>query len=176
MEEDSTKKSVIISLGTNLGNRLENILKTIEKIKSYGISIVKISSIYETDPVDTVENLKFFNCVIEIKTTYTPQKLLEIFLNIEKEMGRVRTHKNSPREIDIDILFYEGLILNTEKLTIPHPRLHLRKFVLKPLYEITPEFTHPILKLKISEILNKCDNSFKVQKKIEAKEFMKYLK
>ncbi len=162
--EENTFDNVFISLGSNLGDRFKNITTSIKKILGEKIEILKISSIYETEPVETLENFDFFNCVISLKTTYEPEKLLKIFIKIEKEMGRVRKHKNSPREIDIDILFYGNKIINKPDLIIPHPKIEERKFVLIPLNEINPEFIHPISNLKIKEILKRCTDKHKVKK------------
>ncbi len=172
MVENTFKENrVIISLGSNLGDRLNNIKSTIKKIKEKNIKILSISSIYETEPVDTLEDLKFLNCIISLSTPLNPYELLEVFQNIEKEMGRNRTHKNSPREIDIDILFFEDKIIETPNLIVPHPEIEKRKFVLIPLNEIHPEFKHPIIGSTIKEILKNCNERHGVLKILDKNDF-----
>lgn len=152
-------------LGSNLGNRKTNIDKAVEKIKEQAGVIITTSSIYETEPWGTDAPLSFYNQVIIIKTLLSAERLLDILLKIEKEIGRLRTEiKNEPRIIDLDILFYNKEIIKRQNLEIPHPRLHLRRFVLVPLYEIAPLFFHPLLAKSISELLNECGDDSWVKK------------
>lgn len=132
-------KRAFLSLGSNMGDRVWFMQKAIEKMESDSrVLIKKRSSYYETEPVGYVEQDKFINQVIEIATDFDPYDLLEYCLNIESELGRVRLERWGPRVIDIDILLYEGIFLSTEALTIPHPRMVERLFVLVPLREIAP--------------------------------------
>ncbi len=145
------ENKVYIALGTNLGNREENLREALGKLEKT-VQIQKKSSILETDPEGYENQGKFLNMVISAQTTLNPQKLLEKILNIESEMGRKREIKNGPRIIDLDILLYKDRIINDPNLKIPHPIMHKRKFVLEPLKEIAPEEEHPQLKKTIKTL------------------------
>lgn len=154
------KQEIYIGLGSNLGNRLENIRKAIELMKEQGIEIVKESSIYETEPMGYKEQGWFLNSVVKGKTELSPKTLWKRLEKIEKLMGREREIKWGPRIIDLDILFYGDKILNGKELQIPHSELHKRRFVLVPLEEIAPELVHPVLNKSIRELLGELkDNS-----------------
>ena len=140
-----------ISLGSNLGNREENIRKAIALMREK-CNILNFSSIYETEPIGYKEQDPFLNCVVKVETRLKPQELLDFILSIEKIFGRIRAFKNAPRTIDLDILFYENKVINHNGLIIPHPRLHERAFVLKPLKEIASNLVHPVLRRSIKEI------------------------
>jgi 2-amino-4-hydroxy-6-hydroxymethyldihydropteridine diphosphokinase len=145
---------VFCSLGTNLGNKKENLSNAIKEIKKIA-EIIACSSVYETEPCDIIEQLLFLNQVIKIETGFGPLELLKELQDIEKSMGRIRTIKNGPRIIDIDILFYGDKIINTEVLTIPHSGTATRQSVLMPLYEIAPEFVHPTEKKTVKYLLSR---------------------
>ena len=132
--------TVYLGLGSNLGNRRKNLEKAIRLIQGPDIHIKKCSSIIETDPVGGPPQGKYLNAALKTETFLTPAKLLLTIQKIEKKLGRIRTVVNGPRTIDIDILLYDELILNTPHLTIPHPRMWQRDFVMRPLKEIAPEF------------------------------------
>ena len=140
-----------ISLGSNLGNRENNIKKAREEIQKIA-KIIRISSIYETEPVGYKEQQKFYNQVVEIETTIVPETLLEACLEIETRLGRVRTIKNGPRCIDIDILLYGDKIIK-QNIILPHPRMSERAFVLVPFAEIGAEVVHPEKKQTIALLL-----------------------
>ena len=140
-----------IALGSNLQDREKNLQKAIEKISNFS-NTVKKSSIYETEPVGYKDQGKFLNQVIEIETELSPRDLIIRLQEIEHKMGRKREVKNGPRTIDLDILFYENEIVESDKLNIPHPRLHERKFVLDPLREIAPDKMHPQLNQTIETL------------------------
>lgn len=144
-------KIVHIALGSNLQDREKNLQKAIEKISNFS-NTVKKSSIYETEPVGYKDQGKFLNQVIEIETELSPRDLIIRLQEIEHKMGRKREVKNGPRTIDLDILFYENEIVESDKLNIPHPRLHERKFVLDPLREIAPDKMHPQLNQTIETL------------------------
>ncbi len=129
---------VFLGLGSNLGNRRQNINKALSLMENLGIIVLTKSSIIETEPIGGPPQGKFLNAVIKIHTIYPPLKLLQKIKDIEKNMGRTKTELNGPRIIDIDILLYKDLKIDTENLTIPHPRMYERNFVMQPLREIDP--------------------------------------
>ena len=142
-----------LGLGSNLGNREENIKNAISRLSSDPEILIKTrSSMIETKPYGNIDQPDFINSVIEIDTDITAENLLSKCLTLENELGRKRNEKWEPRTIDIDILFYGKTIVNLEQLTIPHPDLHNRKFVLYSLNEICPDFIHPVLNKSIKEI------------------------
>ncbi|ADQ03757.1 2-amino-4-hydroxy-6-hydroxymethyldihydropteridine pyrophosphokinase [Caldicellulosiruptor owensensis OL] len=151
---------VFLGLGSNLGDRDENIKKAIEHLKDK-VRIEKLSSIIETEPYGFVDQPKFLNCVLKGTTLLSPFELLEFVLEIENKMGRKRLFKWGPRNIDIDILFYDDWVIDTEKLKIPHPELHKRLFVLEPLCEIEKDFVHPVLKKNVYELYTQLISSRK---------------
>ena len=143
-----------IGAGSNLGNREANLKEARERLAAAsGIKIKKVSPVYETDPVGGPEQGKYLNAVWEVETNFSPPELLKEILSIEARMGRRRTVPNAPRTIDLDILFYGDQILQQTGLQIPHPRLHERWFVLKPLADLAPDFIHPELKKTIKSLL-----------------------
>lgn len=147
-----------IGLGSNIGDREENIRLAIEKIgESQNNKIIQVSKMYETEPVGFLEQDKFINNAIEIKTLLSPRELIKFLLNIEIELKRVRTIKWGPRTIDLDILLYNDEITYSKDIVIPHPRMHERKFVLLPLCDIAPYVLHPILYKRIDELLKELD-------------------
>ena len=130
-------KKVYIGVGSNLGNRKGNITSAIKKIKGAdGIRVTKVSSFIETEPEGGPPQGNFLNGAIEINTDLSPHQLLKKLKRIEKELGRVKTVKNGPRPIDLDILVYGKEKINTPRLKIPHPRMHKRGFVMRPLKEL----------------------------------------
>ncbi len=138
---------VCIGLGSNVGNRERNLLRAYDRIVTLkGVRPVKFSRFYETAPVGGPPQPPFLNAVLCIETTRSPQWLLKQFQRIEADMGRIRTVKWGPRNIDIDILLYGDKIVNEVQLKIPHPLMHERLFVLEPLTEIMPDVVHPVLK------------------------------
>jgi 2-amino-4-hydroxy-6-hydroxymethyldihydropteridine diphosphokinase len=153
-----------ISLGSNLGDRLGFLKEALQRLKrSKGISISKRSSVYETQPVGPQDQGWFLNLVIEMKTTLDPASLLDHLLAIEDQMGRKRDARWGPRSIDLDVLLYDDRIVNTNRLIIPHPRLHQRRFALVPLSEIAPQVRHPTLKKTIRELLDGCPDTHVVR-------------
>lgn len=129
---------VYLGLGSNLGDRAAYIRKALEGLKARGVHVIKISSILETEPEGGPPQGKYFNAVVECSTTVDPLSLLKMIHDIEHDLGRVRTVPNAPRTIDLDILLYDQIHLNTPELTIPHPRMNSRDFVTEPLKEIAP--------------------------------------
>ena len=159
---------IFLNVGSNLssskGDRLFNLKKTLKLITSENIKIIKISSIYETPSYPNEKNPKFLNIGIEIKCNYSPENLIKKFNKIEKKLQRTRGIKNQPRTCDIDLIDYEGKILKSKELTIPHSKAHLRNFVLFPIKEISPTWIHPILNKKIDSLIKKL--SFKLRNEI----------
>lgn len=145
-----------LALGTNLGDRHAN-LQTAREALVPEITIYKCSSIYETPPWGYEDQPGFLNQVLEVRTALEPRPLLAALKAIEVQMGRLKTFLFGPRLIDLDILFYGQRILGTEHLTIPHPRLGERAFVLVPLNEIAPDFVHPAINQTITALLEKVD-------------------
>ncbi|MGB9716249.1 MAG: 2-amino-4-hydroxy-6-hydroxymethyldihydropteridine diphosphokinase [Thermodesulfovibrionales bacterium] len=135
-----------IGIGSNLGNRQENCIHAIDLLEKNGITVKKRSSMYETKPWGMKDQPDFINMALEIETDLDPKELLKILKNIEKEIGRKESFKWGPRVIDLDILLFNDLILSEDDLKIPHPLMHERNFVLKPLCEIAPDKIHPVLK------------------------------
>lgn len=145
---------VYLSLGANLGDRQGNILQALQYIQTRA-SVTKVSSFYETVPVGYLDQPKFINVACALETDLSPGDLLHLLKWVEKRMGRQESFRNAPRPIDIDILFYDDLVLESSELVIPHPRLHDRAFVLVPLAEIAPNLVHPVLNLTVAEMLNR---------------------
>jgi 2-amino-4-hydroxy-6-hydroxymethyldihydropteridine diphosphokinase len=145
---------VFIGIGSNLGNRFDYLRKAREALAPEVI-LSRSSRIYETPPWGYKDQPAFLNQVLEVQTDLDPEALLQKLKKIEMELGRVENFRYGPRCIDLDILFYGNLIYNTETLKIPHPALTERAFVLVPLNELAPEFTHPQLNLNVSELLEK---------------------
>jgi len=139
------------SLGSNVGDRERHLRNAIARLKACG-AIVAVSSFYETEPVEFTEQAWFLNCAIAMETEKTAQHLMAAALHIEREMGRHRTQQKGPRTIDIDILMFGETVLNSPGLTIPHPAMHQRRFVLEPLAEIAPDARHPVLQKTIREL------------------------
>lgn len=142
---------VYLSLGSNVGDRLANLSTAIERLKSVG-EIVGVSSFYETEPVEFTAQPWFINGGVKLNTEKTPDQLLVEILQIEQQMGRQRTQAKGPRAIDIDILLFGDSVINTKDLTIPHPAMQKRRFVLEPLAEIAPDVQHPVLQQTIQEL------------------------
>ncbi len=154
---ESQVNTVYLGIGSNLGNKINFIEKAKSKLIENNIKILQSSSYYESLSWPDIKNPKFINIVLKINTILKPLKLLKICKNIEKELGRKKMPKNSPRECDIDILDY-----NSKKATgdvnLPHPRIHLRNFVLLPLFELNKDWVHPISKHHIKTLISSLPN------------------
>ncbi len=153
-------KIAFLSIGSNMGNKKKNIELAKFKLEKNSIKIIKSSKNYETLSWPNIKNPKFINIVLKIKTSISLKDLMKKCLYIEKELGRSRNKKNEPRTCDIDIIDYDQKIVKSTKnqnLTIPHPKMHKRNFVLLPLYEIAKTWIHPIKKTSIKDLINALD-------------------
>jgi 2-amino-4-hydroxy-6-hydroxymethyldihydropteridine diphosphokinase len=144
-------KIVYLSLGSNLGDRTAHLKTAIERLRAFG-EVVAVSSFYETEPVEFAAQPWFLNCVVKLDTEKMPKQLLAGILRLEHEMGRQRKQKKGPRTIDLDILLFGNSIIRSPGLTVPHPAMHERRFVLEPLAEIAAGLRHPVLKKTIREL------------------------
>ena len=151
-------------IGGNLGNRKENLSKAVSLINEQCGSLIRSSSIYETEAWGNTDQPSFLNQALEISTSLSAQQLMRKVLRIEEEMGRVRKEKLGPRIIDIDILLFENQIHDLRFLKIPHPEMQNRRFVLVPLAEINSTLQHPVLKKSIAELLEECPDNLQVSK------------
>jgi 2-amino-4-hydroxy-6-hydroxymethyldihydropteridine diphosphokinase len=142
-----------IALGSNVGDREENITKAFVALKQK-LQILKISSLYETKPMYLEDQGWFVNCAAKIETALTPRELLEFLKSIEKALGRKQAVRNGPRLIDLDVLIYGDQVVSENDLQVPHPKIQERAFVLVPLAEIAPNLIHPTMKKTISELLS----------------------
>ena len=159
-DHSNSARRIFLGLGSNLGNREANLSEAERRIRDSGLSLIRLSSIYETEPVGYLDQPWFLNQVIEVESgnAIDPIGLLDGLLRIEHEMGRRREKPNGPRLIDIDLLLFGDVILSLEKITLPHPRMHLRRFVLEPLGEIAPGLKHPVIGKSVAELLAALDD------------------
>lgn len=159
------KHSCAVSLGSNEGNSVQILRSVLTKFKKDNIfEISKISSLYLTEPVETFPQPYFYNVVAAGKTSFSPEYLLKYFFTLEKEFGRKRKRQKDARTIDIDLLYFEKIIMKSDYLTLPHPSLLKRRCVLIPLKEVAPRWRHPETKMSVSEILFKIGKNGEVNK------------
>jgi 2-amino-4-hydroxy-6-hydroxymethyldihydropteridine diphosphokinase len=147
-------KTIYLSLGSNIGNREENLRAAIEQVGGAGLRAKRVSPIYETEPVDLAAQRWFLNLVVEAETDLFPLQILARTQKIERALGRVRTVPKGPRTIDIDILLYGNTVMRSATLEIPHPRIAERRFVLVPLADLDPNLRHPVTRKTVREMLD----------------------
>lgn len=160
-------KTAYLSLGSNMGDRAANLEQALAALAEAGVRVARRSAVYETEPVDIVDQPWFLNCVVEAETELLPLGLLHTLQRIERELGRNRAPEVSgrgPRTIDIDIVFFGQHVVRLPELTIPHPRLAERRFVLEPLRELAPELRHPVTRKKPAEMLAEVPSSARVRR------------
>lgn len=145
------RKTVYISLGSNVGDREQNLRHAIEHLRKLG-EAKAVSSVYETEPVEYTAQPWFLNAVVALETDLMPRQFMSRLLGIEKEMGRRRTVAKGPRVIDLDVIFFGHSVIDAPEITVPHPAMHERRFVLEPLAEIAPELRHPVFKKTVREM------------------------
>ena len=159
---------VYLSLGSNVGDRERHLREALSRLQSEG-RILSVSSFYETEPVEFADQAWFLNCAAALETAECPQALMKNLLAIEQDMGRRRTRKKGPRTIDLDILMFGDTVIDTPELTIPHPSMQRRRFVLEPLAEIAPQALHPVSNKTVRQLLDELPPGENVRK-LETKE------
>jgi len=162
MKKVSRAQIAYLGLGSNLGDRAANLLRAVSAFVAADFDLIAVSSIYETEPVDYLDQPQFLNMVAAVAGRLEPFSLLNFCLEIEMRLGRRRTIPRGQRTIDIDLLMLDDLIIDDKRngidLTLPHPRMHLRRFVLAPISEIAPDLEHPVLHMKMSRLLDNLDD------------------
>lgn len=154
---------VYLLLGGNLGDRLAYLQQASASINTHVGQVVRQSKVYQTAAWGKTDQPNFLNQVLEVQTELRPELVLQRVNSIEQELGRKRLEHWGARVIDIDILFYDDLVMQTQRLSIPHPQLHLRRFTLLPLFELAPDLEHPLLQQSIKLLLEQCPDALDVQ-------------
>ena len=154
MSQKLLKHEAFIALGSNLGNLKENLDTAIKNIKEQGIEVLAVSDYISTEPYGVTDQPKFLNAVIKVVTTLEPLALLRTILGIENKMGRVRKRHWGERNIDLDLILYEDVVMDTEELKLPHPDMQNRDFVLVPMAQIAPDVVHPVIHKTMAELKN----------------------
>ncbi len=155
-------KRVYLSLGSNVGDRIERLQNALQALAEDGIQVRRVSSFYKTEPVDFQPQAWFANCVAETETDLMPMQLLRACQRVERALGRRRGVAKGPRPIDIDILLYENIVVRSHELNIPHPRMEERRFVLIPLGELAPSLHHPVSQRTVQEMLHETQDMSQV--------------
>ncbi len=155
MSQGILKHTAFVALGSNLGDRQGNLNRAVELLKQHGVEVLKVSTFIETEPYGVTDQPRFLNGACMVKTDLSPLELLRLLLSVEKEMGRVRLRHWGERNIDLDLLLYEGVIMDTEELRLPHPDMANRDFVMLPLAELAPSLIHPVLQKTMQELAEK---------------------
>jgi len=149
-------KVCFLGLGSNVADKRGNLVRARRRLERAGVEVLKASSVYRTEPVGVRDQPWFYNQVLEVRTNLGPQELMDLAKSIEAAMKRVPTIEKGPRTIDIDILLAGDTVIESPELTVPHPRLAVRNFVLVPLNEIAPRAVHPVLRKTVHELLSSC--------------------
>lgn len=158
---------VFLGLGSNLGDRAAMLTRAAKEVAAIsGVKIAQWSPVYETDPVGKTDQPRFLNAAVEIGTDLAPEELLRELLAIEERLGRVRGERWAPRTIDLDILLYDGLVRSGQDVTVPHPELERRRFVLVPLRDLDPDLVHPVSGLTVAELAAACSTEGRVQRTV----------
>jgi len=164
------RHTVYLSVGSNEGNRGEQLRYAMESLDAYVGKITRVSSIYDCDPIGFKSDKRFLNLCLELKAEGGPSQLLLKLEAIEVKLGRLKPSifsEYTDRTIDLDIVFFDDLVLQTKDLVIPHPKMHLRRFVLQPLAELCPDFIHPVLKKSVQVLLDECTDDSKLTVTLE---------
>ena len=161
---DCVKQTTYLSLGSNVGDRARNLRDAIRALETTGVHVARVSSLYETEPVDYLDQAWFLNMAIDAETELGALELLRALRQIETQMGSKKLIAKGPRLIDMDILLYGDQVIDTPELQVPHPRMHRRRFVLEPLAEIAPNARHPVSGLSATEMLARTPDNSAVRK------------
>ncbi len=162
-ESGSSLNEVFIGLGANIGPVGENLVRAVRGVGKFA-TLIACSSLYRSAPIGPRNQPEFTNAVVKIGTELSPLELLACLKELEKRIGRRKTERWGPRTIDLDILFYEDLVMDTESLVIPHPEAHKRKFVLEPLLEIEPDARHPVKNRRLRDVCSELGNVHSVRR------------
>ena len=166
MPDSKAISRVYVSLGSNLGDRAGNLLLGIRGMLDAGLEVRRLSNVYETEPVETFPQAAYLNMVAELSANglLPPEQMMARLLRVEYALGRTRETPMAPRTIDLDLLLYRDHTRVTEFLTLPHPRFHLRRFVLTPLAELAPQLVHPTLHLTVANLLTNLEDKSEVRR------------
>lgn len=155
-----TRHTAYISIGSNLGHKLQNCRQGVRRLDRDDVWLKAESRIYQTEPVDYTDQDWFINLVVKIETLLDPLQLLDRLQSIQRKAGRIQDSiRFGPRVLDLDIIFYDELVINSAQLIIPHPRMHKRRFVLQPICDIDPAIVHPVLKRDVRTLLDRLDEN-----------------
>jgi len=149
--------AIFIALGANIGEKRKTMLSALEKLTRRGVKILRVSDFIITQPYGVTDQPEFLNAVAEVATKLSPPELLRVLLSIENELGRVRLRRWGERNIDLDLLLYDDIVMRSAELTLPHPDMQNRDFVLRPLAQIAPQIVHPLLRKTVLQLLEELD-------------------
>ncbi|OIP80770.1 2-amino-4-hydroxy-6-hydroxymethyldihydropteridine diphosphokinase [Candidatus Peregrinibacteria bacterium CG22_combo_CG10-13_8_21_14_all_44_10] len=150
--------TVFLGLGSNMGDKLGNLTSSYDVLESLGLNILEKSAIYESEPWGWLDQSSFLNQVLKVETNLSPESLVRVCKEAEKQVGRIDSFKWGPRVLDVDVIFYENMVVNKPECSIPHHLMHERRFVLEPLNEIAASAVHPVFGKTVSELLASCED------------------